>query len=276
MEEKKLNTIDALLQLIDTLRGENGCPWDRKQTPASMAVYLAEETFELIEAIENGDTAAACEELGDVLFLLLFILRIYDAGGLFDLDAVAARVTAKMVRRHPHVFSDAAAETASQVKRQWQAIKKTEKAPGRQKSIIDTIPSGLPALLRAYRVSERAAQAGFDWPDLSGVMEKFSEESAEFNQELERQNAPEGSPEKLAMEFGDILFTLAYVARFAGFFPETALTGAINKFTCRFRQMESLLQAKGLDMGSVSPARLDEFWELAKKQTGCEADHNRS
>ncbi len=267
MGEKKLNTIDALLQLIDTLRGENGCPWDREQTPASMAVYLAEETFELIEAIENGDTAAACEELGDVLFLLLFILRIYDAGGLFDLDAVAARVTAKMVRRHPHVFGDAAADTASQVRRQWQVIKKTEKAPGRQKSIIDSIPSGLPALLRAYRVSERAAQAGFDWPDLSGVMEKFSEESAEFNQELERQNAPEGSPEKLAMEFGDILFTLANVARFAGFHPETALTGAINKFTCRFRQMESLLQAKGLDMGSVSPAKLDEFWELAKKQT---------
>jgi MazG family protein len=266
--EKKLNSIDALLQLIDTLRGENGCPWDRKQTPASMAVYLAEETFELIEAIENGDTAGACEELGDVLFQLLFILRLYDAGGLFDLDAVAAGVTAKMIRRHPHVFGDAAAETASQVRRQWQAIKKTEKAPGGQKSSLDSIPSGLPALLRAYRVSERAAQAGFDWPDMSGVMKKFSEETAEFNQELERQNTPEGSPENLAMEFGDILFTLANVARFADFHPETALTGSINKFTRRFRLMESLLQARGLDMGSVSPARLDEFWELAKKQTG--------
>ena len=275
MGEKKLNTIDALLQLIDTLRGENGCPCDRKQTPASMAVYLAEETFELIEAIENGDTAAACEELGDVLFQLLFILRLYDAGGFFDLDAVVARVTAKMVRRHPHVFGDAAADTESQVRRQWQAIKKTEKASGRQKSILDSIPSGLPALLRAYRVSERAAQAGFDWSDLSGVMEKFSEESAEFNQELARQNTPEGSPQKLAMEFGDILFTLANVARFAGFHPETALTGSINKFMRRFKQMESLLQAKGLDMGSVSPARLDEFWELAKNQTS-EADHNRS
>ncbi len=267
MGEKKLNTIDALFQLIDTLRGENGCPWDRKQTPASMAVYLAEETFELIEAVEKGDTAAACEELGDVLFLLLFILRMYTAGGDFDLEAVAGRVTAKMVRRHPHVFGDAEADTASQVRRQWQAIKKTEKAPGCRKSSLDSIPSGLPALMRAYRVSERAAQAGFDWSDLPGVMEKLSEESAEFSQELERKNTPEGSSEKLAMEFGDILFTLANVARFAGFHPEIALTGSVNKFTCRFRQMESILNARGLDMESLSPAKLDEFWELAKKQT---------
>jgi len=265
--EKKLNTINALFQLIDTLRGDNGCPWDRKQTPSSMSIYLAEETFELIEAIENGDTAAACEELGDVLFLLLFILRMYADGGAFDLETVAGRVTAKMVRRHPHVFGDAEADTASQVRRQWQAIKKTEKTPGRQKSSLDSIPSGMPALMRAYRVSERAAQAGFDWSDLPGVMEKFREESAEFNQELERRNTSEGSPDKLAMEFGDILFTLANVARFAGFHPETALTGSVNKFTCRYRQMELLLNARGLDMGSLSPAKLDEFWELAKKQT---------
>lgn len=268
MEEKKLNTIDALFELIDTLRGTNGCPWDRKQTPASMAIYLAEETFELIEAIESGDTAAACEELGDALFQLLFILRIYDAREIFDLEAVIERVTAKMIRRHPHVFSDSSADTASQVRRQWQAIKKQEKSSGSQKSVLDSIPSGLPALLRAYRVSERAAQAGFDWSDLSGVMDKFSEEWAEFNQELEHQTARGGSPEKLAMEFGDIVFTLANVARFAGFHPETALTGSVNKFMSRFRCMESLLQAKGLDMESASPEKLDEFWELAKEQTG--------
>ncbi|MCP3955367.1 MAG: nucleoside triphosphate pyrophosphohydrolase [Desulfobacterales bacterium] len=268
MGEKKLNTVNALLQLIDTLRGGDGCPWDRKQTPASMAVYLAEETFELIEAIDNGDTDATCEELGDVLFLLLFILRIYDVRGLFNLEAVTERVAAKMVRRHPHVFGDSSADTAGQVRRQWQAIKKTEKAPDCRKSVLDSIPSGLPALLRAYRVSERAAQAGFDWVDLSGVMEKFSEEWAEFNQELGRQKSGEGSPEKLAMEFGDIVFTLANVARFAGFHPETALTGSVNKFTSRFKKMESLLHARGLDMESASPAKLDELWELAKKKTG--------
>ena len=267
MGKKKLEPIEALLQLIDTLRGENGCPWDRKQTPASMSVYLAEETFEVIEAIEAGDAGAVCEELGDVLFLLLFILRIYDNAGLFDLDAVAGRVTDKMVRRHPHVFGDNRVESASQVRRQWQAIKKTEKDPGRSKSSLDSIPSGLPALLRAYRVSERAAQAGFDWPELSGVMEKFTEEWAEFNRELNHRAARNGSPEKLAMEFGDIVFTLANVARFAGFHPETALTGSVNKFTRRFKKMEALLSARELEMGSVSAAQLDEFWELAKKQT---------
>ena len=268
MEEKKLTTIDALFQLIDTLRGDNGCPWDRKQTPASMAIYLAEETFELIEAIESGDTAAACEELGDVLFQLLFILRIYDAGGLFNLEDVAEQVTTKMVRRHPHVFSDSSADTPSQVRRQWQAIKKSEKGPGSRKSAIESIPAGLPALLRAYRVSERAAQAGFDWADLTGVLEKFSEEWDEFKQELAHGPAPGGSPEKLAMEFGDILFPLANVARFAGFHPETALTGSINKFVRRFNQMEALLQDSGLPMESVSPAKLDALWELAKIKTG--------
>lgn len=268
MGEKKLNSIDALFRLIDTLRGENGCPWDRKQTPASMSIYLAEETFELIEAIESEDTAAVCEELGDVLFLLLFILRMYTRQGLFDLDAVADRAAAKMVRRHPHVFKDSQAETASQVRRQWQEIKKSEKAPGSRESILDSIPSGLPALLRAYRVSERAAEAGFDWAGLSGVMDKFSEEWAEFNRELDHGTERGGAPGKLAMEFGDVVFTLANVARFAGFHPETALTGAVNKFTYRFRKMESLLGAAGLEMQSVSPARLDEFWELAKKQTG--------
>jgi len=264
--EKKLDTIEALFQLIDTLRGENGCPWDRKQTPASMAVYLAEETFEVIEAIEAGDAGAACEELGDVLFLLLFILRMYDGAGLFDLEAVAGRVTAKMVRRHPHVFGDNRADTASQVRRQWQAKKKTEKAPGVRESCLDSVPSGLPALLRAYRVSERAAQAGFDWPELAGVMEKFDEEWAEFNRELDQRAAGDGSLEKLAMEFGDIVFTLANVARFAGFHPETALTGSVNKFTRRFKKMETLLRAAGHDMGSVSAETLDEFWERAKKE----------
>ena len=268
MGEKKLNSIDTLFRLIDTLRGENGCPWDRKQTPASMAVYLAEETFELIEAISGEDPAAACEELGDVLFLLLFILRMYDRQGLFDLDAVTRGVAAKMVRRHPHVFKDGQADTAAQVRRQWQEIKKSEKAPDRRESLLDSIPSGLPALMRAYRVSERAAEAGFDWSALSGVLEKFSEEWAEFNRELDRGADRAGSSGKLAMEFGDVVFTLANVARFAGFHPETALTGAVNKFTNRFKKMESLLSAQGLEMRSVSPARLDEFWELAKKETG--------
>jgi len=266
--EKKLNTIDALLQLIDTLRGENGCPWDRKQTAASMAVYLAEEVHELIEAIEKGRSGEVCEELGDVLFLLLFILRFYDTRDLFNLEQVIEQVAAKMIRRHPHIFGDSQADTASQVKRQWQEIKKTEKTVDRYTSCLDSIPSGLPALLRAFQVSERASQAGFDWPDLAGVMDKVGEECDECNRELECRDAGNPSSEKLALEFGDILFTLANVARFAGFHPETALTGAVNKFEQRFRLMESILEMQGLEMGSVSQAKLDALWAEVKKQVG--------
>ncbi len=268
MGETKLKTIDSLLHLIDTLRGENGCPWDRKQTAASMAIYLAEEAFELIEAIEGGHAEAVCEELGDVLFLQLFILRLYDTKGVFDLEQVIGRVAEKMIRRHPHVFGDNRVDTAAQVSRQWQQIKKTEKEHAEQASILDSVPSGLPALLRAYRVSERASQAGFDWPDLAGVIEKVSEEWEEFNQELRHWTANARPDEKLSMEFGDIVFTLANVARFAGFHPEIALTGAIKKFESRFRLMESMLNEKGLEMRSVSPTELDELWELAKKQVG--------
>lgn len=268
MGETKLKNTESLLQLIDTLRGKNGCPWDRKQTAASMAIYLVEETFELVEAIEGGNTEAVCEELGDVLFLLFFILRLYDTKGVFDLEQVIGRVTEKMVRRHPHVFGDNRADTASQVSRQWQQIKKTEKEHAKQASILDSIPSGLPALLRAYRVSERASQAGFDWPELSGVIEKVSEEWDEFNQELSRRATHDKPDEKLSMEFGDIVFTLANVARFAGFHPETALTGSIKKFENRFRLMESILNKKGLEMRSVSQAELDELWELVKKEAG--------
>jgi len=265
--KKKLNSVADLFQLIDTLRGKNGCPWDRKQTPASMAIYLAEETFELIEAIESEDTAAVREELGDVLFLLLFILRMYSDQGDFDFAQVSQQVMTKMVRRHPHVFSDNQADTPGQVKRQWQEIKQAEKENGRRESIMDSVPSGLPALMRAFRVSERAAQAGFDWDALSGVLEKVNEEWAEFNRELLRSKPTDTSEADLAMEFGDLVFTLANVARFAGFHPETALTGAVHKFVQRFKAMESLLQAKGMDISALSPAELDTHWEDVKKQT---------
>lgn len=267
MGEKKLNSVADLFQLIDTLRGENGCPWDRKQTPASMAIYLAEETFELIEAIERGDTAAVREELGDVLFLLLFILRMYSDRERFDLVQVSRQVITKMVRRHHHVFSDNQADTPGQVKRQWQEIKQAEKDSDQPESIMDSVPSGLPALLRAYRVSERAAQAGFDWETLSGVMEKFSEEWTEFNREFTRRATKDRSRANLAMEFGDMVFTLANVARFAGFHPETALTGAVNKFVDRYKAMESRLLAKGLEVSALTPDELDAYWEAVKKQT---------
>ncbi len=264
MGNENLKTLNGIFELIDTLRGDNGCPWDREQTPASMANYLAEETFELKEAIGNDDPGEVCEELGDVLFLLLFILRLYETRGAFDFEQVVSRVTAKMVRRHPHVFGDRKLDSAAQVRRQWQQIKKNEQKSSRPVSSLDSVPSGLPALLRAYLVSERASQAGLDWPDMDGVLARVSEEWAEFNRELDQQAGSAGATENLALEFGDVLFTLATVARFAGFHPETALSGAIQKFENRFRRLESILAGQGREMRSLSQAELDDLWEQIK------------
>ena len=162
----------ALWDLIGTLRGEGGCPWDKKQTPASMASYLVEETYELVEAIEKGDSKEVCEELGDVLFLVLFIARLYHEKGDFDLSDLIDNAYKKMVRRHPHVFGDQNAASAEEVKQRWFKIKQGEKSNAGQASVLDSVSTRMPALMRAFRISERAAITGFDWENLEGVAHK--------------------------------------------------------------------------------------------------------
>ena len=166
----------ALKRLIETLRGENGCPWDRKQTPKSMSVFLIEEMYELVDAIANGGADAVREELGDVLFHILFVAAVFQERREFDLADVLGGITEKMVRRHPHVFGEASVETAEDVKKQWHKIKSQEKEARREVSILDSIPKSMPALTRAYRISERAVRAGFDWSDMEGALEKAEEE----------------------------------------------------------------------------------------------------
>ena len=258
-------TVAAVFDLIGTLRGDHGCSWDRKQTPRSMAVYLAEEVYELAEAITAGERAAVCEEFGDVLFLLLFICHCYERQGQFTFDEAVDRNVKKMIRRHPHVFGDSHADSPDAVRQQWEEIKKGEKADTPETSILDTIPSGLPGLLRAYRVSRCAGEAGFDWDDLTGVMAKVDEEWAEFKEEAARLADGTVRPERLAMEFGDILFTLVNVARFAGFHPESAVSAATEKFEKRFRFMERCLYEKDETLGSVPRQRLEALWAAAKK-----------
>ncbi|MFH1985934.1 MAG: nucleoside triphosphate pyrophosphohydrolase [Pseudomonadota bacterium] len=265
-------SVAPIFDLIDVLRGEDGCSWDRKQTARSMAVYLAEEVFELAEAITAGDPAAVCEEFGDVLFLLLFICRCYTKEGRFTFDEAVARNVEKMTRRHPHVFGDSHAETPDAVRRQWNEIKKEEKAGVAEASILDAIPSGLPALLRAYRVSRRAGEAGFDWDDIGGVMAKVDEEWGEFKDEANRLADGAERPAHLAMEFGDILFTLVNVARFAGFHPESAVAASTAKFEKRFRFMERRLQENGDTLGTVPRERLEALWETAKREVAVDGD----
>ncbi|MCX5881049.1 MAG: nucleoside triphosphate pyrophosphohydrolase [Deltaproteobacteria bacterium] len=265
-----LKDISALIRLIEQLRGGNGCPWDRKQTPRTLAVYLIEEVYELVDAIESKSPEDVCEELGDVLFQILFMAHLYQKAGHFDLRDVASRNTRKMIRRHPHVFGQETAVTSEEVRQRWHTIKMTEKNHVENTGLLDSVPSGLPALIRAYRISERAARAGFDWKTISGVMEKVEEEWAEFKSEVDK--IPQSGPlqdskaqEKLSLEFGDVLFTLVNVARFAKLHPETSLADSTRKFEKRFRHMEQAIAQNSQQFNAVSYTELNNLWEKAKK-----------
>ncbi len=256
----------ALKGLIETLRGENGCPWDRKQTPKSMSVFLIEEMYELVDAIANGGADAVREELGDVLFHILFVATVFEERQEFDLADVLGDITEKMVRRHPHVFGEASVETAEDVKKQWHKIKSQEKEARREVSILDSIPKSMPALMRAYRISERAVRAGFDWSDMDGVLEKAEEEWDEFKREVKAASSRDGNRRRKSLEFGDVLFTLVNVARFAGVHPETALTESTSKFEKRFKYMEKLVSEQNRTIESTSRSEMDRMWETAKKK----------
>jgi MazG family protein len=262
------DSLGDVVALIQRLRGEGGCPWDRKQTPQTLSVYLIEEMYELVDAVAKGDAQAVCEELGDVIFQVLFLAEMFAESGAFDLNTVARRNVEKMVRRHPHVFGDKKLETTTAIRDNWHAIKKEEQKNNlrdRQASVLDSIPASLPALMRAYRVSERAARTGFDWNDLAEVMGKVEEEWREFEDAV-GQIRDDGTREKAAVEFGDIIFTLANVARFARFHPEPALTAAINKFEKRFRHMEQAFKDQGGDIESASRSEMDRAWDAAKQR----------
>jgi tetrapyrrole methylase family protein/MazG family protein len=258
-----LEQLAGLIRLVATLRGENGCPWDRKQTPHSITNYLTEETYELMDAIEGGRPAAVCEELGDVVFHVFFIARIFEENGQFTISDVIRQITEKMIRRHPHVFGNDRVDGTEAVRKRWHEIKKQEKAAvgGTVASLLDSIPVQLPALMRAYRISERAGRAGFDWTDIGGVMQKVEEEWAEFKEAVSEKN-----PENAALEFGDILFTLTNVARFARIHPETALVASVKKFERRFRKLEARAQESGASVETLSQAELNAIWEEIKRE----------
>jgi len=257
----KERNIKRLIELVETLRGENGCPWDKKQSPKTMAIYLLEEVYELVDAIESGNPDDICEELGDVLFHIFFVAKLFEEMGHFNAGDVARLITEKMIRRHPHVFGSENAENAGDVRKRWHTIKMNEKSHLNNGSVLDSIPGGLPALMRAYRISERAARTGFDWDNIEGVLHKVEEEWSEFQCALNEKNKVD-----ISVEFGDILFTLVNVARFAAIHPETALKDSIKKFETRFRQMEKNLAESGRNIDSVSRNELDALWEEVKRR----------
>ncbi|MEH0021217.1 MAG: nucleoside triphosphate pyrophosphohydrolase [Desulfobacter sp.] len=258
-----METIEPLIDIVRRLRGKNGCEWDRKQTPVTMWKCLAEELYELEQAIVKDDTDNIVEELGDVLFQVLFILEIYTEERRFNLSDVVDRVAGKMIRRHPHVYDTAVVESEDALNRQWDEIKAQEKKEAGKPedvSVLDGVPKGMPGLMRALKVSKSAVKAGFEWEDMSQVLETVKSEIREFESARKK-----GDPEESMLEFGDILFSLVNVARFAGFHPETALYRSTAKFEGRFRVMEAALNKERLDLKTMASEEKEAHWQLAKK-----------
>ncbi len=253
---------DRLVLIMDRLRDPGGCPWDREQTLATLSGYLLEEAHEVVEAAADGDPEKLREELGDLLLQVVFMARIARENGWFGLDDVCDGISEKMVRRHPHVFGETVVDGADQVVRNWEDIKREERTGTNGGSALDGIPRSLPALLKAFRMTEKAAALGFDWRKSADVMGKLHEEVAELETEV-AQDDPEAT-ERVREEFGDVLFVMANLARHLGVEPETALQRTNSKFMRRFRDMESAAMATGRTLRELDLERLEELWEGAK------------
>ncbi|MBP8083425.1 MAG: nucleoside triphosphate pyrophosphohydrolase [Spirochaetes bacterium] len=255
-----MNESRKLYKLAETaavLRAENGCPWDREQTHETLKKYLIEETYEVIDAIDSKDDEKIKEELGDLLYQVYAHSEIAREQKRFDIDDVADGINAKLIRRHPHVFSVKDEITSDEVLTRWENIKKTEKKKG--ESAIDGVPKSLPALLKAYRTQEKTSRIGFDWDNIEGVEEKLDEEIAEFKEAVKSADKA-----KIKDEFGDILFTLVNISRFLDIDPEEALLHSTEKFSSRFRLVEK--EAAKLEK-KISDMTLDEMnslWDKAK------------
>ncbi len=261
-----------LVEIMVRLRSPEGCPWDREQTHQSLRPYLLEETYEVLEALDQQNEDELCKELGDLLLQVVFHAQIAGAASSFTLSEVIAGITEKLIRRHPHVFGvtqsarleegnltqlKVKVNSAAEQRSLWEKLKKAEG----KKSAIDGVPAALPALQRAQRLQQKAGAAGFDWENVNQVIAKFNSELVEF-----RQARRDGDPKHLEDEFGDVLFSLVTVGRWLGLNAEDALRQACDKFSRRFRLVESKLAATGENFDSVPPEKLEALWEGAKKE----------
>jgi MazG family protein len=267
--------IDRLLRIMDRLRDPGGCPWDREQTLRSLTPYLLEEAHEVIEAIEAGDAQHHREELGDLLFQVVFQARIAREEGKFDFAQVCDSIAGKLTRRHPHVFGDVSVSGSREVVKNWERIKADErKAKGdAPRSAIGGVPAALPALVRAERMTEKAAAVGFDWPDLQGVLAKVREELAELEEAVARRAAAapqDGAAHELhgrvEHELGDLIFALANLGRFLKVHPEEALRGSVRRFESRFHHIEERLREQGRTPREATLQEMDRYWDEAKKR----------
>ncbi|ARK28453.1 nucleoside triphosphate pyrophosphohydrolase [Halalkalibacter krulwichiae] len=248
-----------LREVIATLRGPNGCPWDQKQTHQSLKKYFIEEVYEVLEAIDEGDDDHLIEELGDVLLQIMLHSQIGEDEGYFTIRDVIFSITEKMIRRHPHVFGEVTVNDADEVVTNWDEIKKQEKGNSEKQSILASIPKGLPALMEAFKLQKKAAKVGFDWNDAEPMWEKLNEEIGEFKEEIVA-----GNKEDMKKELGDILFVMVNLARYYEIDAEEALVCTNRKFQRRFQFIEETVREEGKVLTELSLEKLDEIWERAK------------
>ena len=245
---------------MSRLRGPGGCPWDREQTLATLRPYLLEETYEVLEAIDDGDPREHCEELGDLLLQIVFQAQLTKEAGRFAFEDVAEAISDKLVSRHPHVFGDSDVKDAEGVLKQWALLKRKEKeAKGQGKSVLEGVPRELPALARAERLTEKASRIGFDWPDAAGPRAKIAEELAELDAAV-----ASGDRAHIEHELGDLLFAVVNLARKLSLAPEEALRGAVGRFIDRFEHVERGLERAGVPHGGATLEQMDVLWDEAK------------
>jgi MazG family protein len=259
MRTRRAQALESLVQVVDRLLGPSGCPWDREQTHESLKRHLIEECYELIDAIDSGSKERLREELGDLLLQPLMHAEMERCAGSFAIEDVADTAREKLIRRHPHVFGPLGAADADEVLRNWDRIKMEERIKGQGAStgsILDGVPRAMPALLRAFEVSKRAARVGFEWPDIEAVFDKLREEEIELRHALQA-----GLSKRIEEEVGDLLFTAVNLARWAKVEPEEALRRMLDRFTVRFVRMEA---GAGKALPDLSPEEWDELWETSK------------
>lgn len=258
-----MESFDQLAQIMARLRAPDGCPWDRAQTHESLRPYLIEESAEVLDAIAQNDPRALCEELGDLLLQVVFHAQLAQEASEFSLDDVCQSIGEKLLRRHPHVFGDALARSADDVKPLWDEIKRGEKAARGETpaSALDGVPSSLPALSAALQISKKAAKVGFEWPDEASVWDKVREEIGELASARDQNE----SPQRQAEELGDLLFSVVNIARWRRVDPELALRDVNAKFKARFEKMEALASSRGQALPDLSPDEWETLWQSAKK-----------
>jgi tetrapyrrole methylase family protein/MazG family protein len=260
--QEATDRFEKLLALIERLRNpEGGCPWDIRQTKEDVGRYLLDETYEVLDAVGKDSPAALREELGDLLFMILFLARIAEEENLFGINGVLDDISAKMIRRHPHVFGETKVKDAAEVKRNWDQIKRdVEKRGDGDLSILARVPRTMPALMRAQKLTAEAAKVGFDWDSAQSVMAKVEEELGEFREALAK-----GDPDRVRDEIGDVLFSIVNLSRHLKVNSEEALRSTNRKFEERFLYIEERLRERGKDPASSTLEEMDALWEEAKR-----------